>query len=466
MLVVEFKSHREVIELRKYFVKRVVFPLMEKVKGNRIRHYLRELQDSERYDADQIRSLQMEKLQRLLIHCLKNVPAYKELAGLLTTVERDPHRALEGFPVLTKSHFVRHADRYLSDNSDKSELIANRTGGSTGEPVHFYLDRVTVEYYEAARWRGLSWWGIELSDPSVMIWGAPLELSKNQSLIYRLKERFLKNRIIIPAYGLDPRQISHYVRLIESFAPEYLYGYASALSAFASLLGEHKLRIKRPLKGVVSTAETLFDEQRAVIERYLGGPVINEYGARDGGIIAFQCPSGSMHISEENLILEIIDMQRGKRVEDGRSGLVAVTDLNNYSMPRIRYLLGDVASLSPERCPCGRSLRTLKRIEGRVDDLFLSLDGKIVHGHYWNHIARNMKGIRQFQLIQHDPENVTLKVVKSELFDSSEVKQFLEKIEDVLGPVRVNLIYCDSIEPSPSGKIRYAIREFPLPSRR
>lgn len=452
--------------MRKFFVKRVVFPFMEKVKGNRILCYIKELKESEQYDGLQIRSLQMKKLKKLLIHCIDNVPAYKELAGLLPDVEKDPYRALEGFPVLTKSHFVQHSDRYLSDNSDKSELISNRTGGSTGEPVRFYLDRVTVEYFEAARWRGLSWWGIEPGDPSVMIWGAPLELSKNQSLIYRLKERFLKNRIMIPAYGLDPGQISHYVRLIDSFAPEYIYGYASALCAFASLLGEQNLRIKKPLKGVVSTAETLFDEQRAVIERFLGGPVINEYGARDGGIIAYQCPSGSMHISEENLILEIIDMQTGKRAEDERSGLVAVTDLNNYSMPRIRYLLGDVASLSQERCPCGRSLRTLKRIEGRVDDLFISLDGKIVHGHYWNHIARNMKGIRQFQLIQHDPETVTLKVVKNELFDSSEVEHFLEKIRDLLCPVKVNLIYCDTIEPSPSGKLRYAVREFPLPSGR
>ncbi|MEW6448321.1 MAG: hypothetical protein AB1426_09570 [Bacillota bacterium] len=225
---------------------------------------------------------------------------------------------------------------------------------------------------------------------------------------------------------------------------------------------EQGLRITKKLKGVVSTAETLYDDQRLLIQSSFGAPVINEYGARDGGIIAYECPSGSMHIAEENLILEIVDIQTGKKAEDGHSGLVIVTDLHNCSMPRLRYQLGDVARLSNEGCECGKQLRVLQTIEGREDDIFVSREGKLVHGHFWNHIARNMNGIKQFQLIQHDRESVTLKIVKNEKFKPEEVEFFVHQIRDVLGDININVVYCERIEPTASGKLRYAVREFPL----
>lgn len=445
----------------KVFIEQVVYPAMEKLKGNKIRSYLQELKLSQ-FSRQMIEELQRERLRKLLKHCIENVPAYRKFRHLARKIDENPYAALQEFPVLTKSHFTRHADEYLAQGIDKAALICNRTGGSTGEPVRFYLDRVTVEHYEAARWRGLSWWGIGLGDPSVMIWGSPIEMTQNQSRVYRLKERLLKNRIMIPAYGLDPQKVRDYVNMINSFKPEYIYGYASILFAFAQLMKEQGLRITKKLKGVVSTAETLYDDQRLLIQSSFGAPVINEYGARDGGIIAYECPSGSMHIAEENLILEIVDIQTGKKAEAGHSGLVIVTDLHNYSMPRLRYRLGDVARLSNEGCECGRQLRVLQTIEGREDDIFVSKEGKLVHGHYWNHIARNTHGIKQFQLVQHDRESVTLKIVKNEKFKPEEVEFFVQQIRDVLGSVKVDIVYCREIKPTSSGKVRYAVREFPI----
>lgn len=443
-------------------IEQIVYPAMEKLKGNKIRSYLQELKLSQEFTRQMIAELQRERLRKLLKHCIENVPAYRQFRHLAQKIDVSPYAALQEFPVLTKSHFTRHADEYLAQGVDKAALICNRTGGSTGEPVRFYLDRITVEHYEAARWRGLSWWGIGLGDPSVMIWGSPIEMTHNQSRIYRLKERLLKNRIIIPAYALDPGKARYYVDLLNSFAPEYIYGYASALHAFAQLMNSQGLRITKRLKGVVSTAETLFDDQRTVIENSFSARVINEYGARDAGIIAYQCPSGSMHVTEENLVVETVDIETGNRVENGRSGLVTVTDLHNYSMPRLRYQLGDVARLSNESCKCGKQLWVLQEIEGREDDIFVSKEGKLVHGHFWNHIARNMHGIKQFQLIQHDNESVTLKIVKNEKFKPEEVEYFVRQIRNVLGDSNINVVYCEGIEPTVSGKLRYAVREFPI----
>jgi len=102
-------------------------------------------------------------------------------------------------------------------------------------------------------------------------------------------------------------------------------------------------------KGVVSTAETLSDERRIVIEHAFSAPVINEYGAKDAGIIAYQCPAGNMHVTEENLVLEVLDVKTNTKVRDGQSGSATITDLTNYSMPRIRYQLGDIVALSSKK---------------------------------------------------------------------------------------------------------------------
>jgi phenylacetate-CoA ligase len=435
---------------------------MERFKGNRIRTYLKELERSQYYSRNELEALQEAGLKRLLRCCVDSVPAYQSLRCHQRLIEDSPRQALLSFPVLSKTDFAANSGFYLNQDADPGDLIPNRTGGSTGEPVQFFLDRPTLEHFEAARWRGLSWWGIGPGDPSIMIWGSPIELTRNQSVVYRLKERFLKNRIAISAYDLNPSKITQYLDTMERFRPGYVYGYASTLAAFSQLMLEADRHLNLSLKGIVSTAENLYQHQREMIEQVFQAPTVNEYGARDGGIIAYQCPAGNMHVSDENLVIEIIDIHTGRPVKKGEEGMVTITDLNNFSMPRLRYQIGDIARLAPSECSCGRHLQVLQNIEGRVDDTFVSREGNLIHGHYWNHIARNMAGIKQFQLIQHDPENLTLRIVKNELFDPSEVELFTGMIIDALGVKKVQVDYCEEIKPSSSGKIRYAIREYPI----
>ncbi|MDD4188826.1 MAG: phenylacetate--CoA ligase family protein, partial [Eubacteriales bacterium] len=201
------------------FIRNILFPIMEKVKGNKIRKYLSELRSHQDYSAKQLNLLQQDKLRVLLLHCIKNVPAYRTLASLENKINEDPAAALREFPVLSREIFRENSEKYISDNADRNALVANLTGGSTGAPVKFFHDRKTVEYYEAARWRGLSWHNIKAGDRCVMIWGAPKELSLQKSVKNRLKERFLKNRIIISAFSLDPASIRQYVDRIRKFRP-------------------------------------------------------------------------------------------------------------------------------------------------------------------------------------------------------------------------------------------------------
>ncbi|MDT3701029.1 MAG: phenylacetate--CoA ligase family protein [Thermincola sp.] len=443
-------------------IRNIIFPLMEKRKGNQIRRNLLYLQEKQNLPKEELAVFQKMKLKVLLNHCINSVPAYSTYKYLIDEINQDPTTALGKFPILTKRHFMEHSETFLDSKVDKNSLIPNSTGGSTGEPVRFFMDRNQVEFYEAARWRGLSWWGIDIGDSSTMIWGSPIELGKQQEIIYRLKERFLKNRILISAYDLNFNSVNQYVAMMNRFKPMYLYGYASSLFLFAEMMLKNNLSLKYKPKAVVSTAETLHEFQREIIEKAFLTRTINEYGARDGGIIAYQCQNGKMHLTAENVFVEVVDFDTKQPVNPGESGLLLVTDLNNFSMPRLRYQLGDVAALSTDTCSCGLNLPILSKIDGREDDIFVAISGNYVHGHFFNQITRKLKGIRQFQIIQHSRNKMTLKIIKGEDFDDSQAEQFKEEIYKKMGKIEINIEYVDKIPTSASGKFRYTKREFPL----
>jgi len=448
-----------------FLIRHLQWPLMERLKENRTRHYLRELRDAQAISPQQLLERQREKLGRLLRHAVHQVPAYASFAADWEDGHAWPERFLQRIPVLSKTHFRLHADEYLTEGINPAKLIGNRTGGSTGEPTRFYLDRPAVERYEAARWLGLSWHGIQIGDPCVMIWGSPLELNQHQARQYRWKERWLKNRLLLSAYELDERRLQTQLILIRRFRPAYLYGYASALHTLAEMMHRRGWTVGIPLKGVVSTAESLHEQQRKNIAEAFQAPVINEYGARDGGIIAYQCPHGRMHAFSENCYLEVVDPITSLPLYPGESGALLVTDLHNTVMPRLRYQLGDVVALSPQTCSCGISYPLLETIDGREDDMFISQSGQYVHGHYFNHLVRNLDSFRAFQIIQHEPHSLSLKLVKDpDRFQPADVHQLLAAIRSALGEVSVQVTYVDQIAPAGSGKFRYAIRECPLTS--
>lgn len=443
------------------FIRWALYPAMERLRGNRIREHIRRLEKSAYLSPEELKTLQDEKLRRLLHLCNREVPAYRG-RWQPEEIEEDPRACLRRLSPLTKKEYQRQADSFLREGVDKSALIANRSGGSTGEPVHFYLDRTTVEQYEAARWRGLGWWDIHPWSRSVMIWGSPIELDRAADRRYRLRERYLKNRLILSAYRMNPGQAREFARLIETYRPDYIYGYGGGIATLARFLEEQDIRLRHRLKVVVFTAEGMPPEDRSRVERILHAPVAGEYGARDAGILAYQCPEGSAHITAENAILETVDPRTGEPAE---TGMILVTDLNNAVQPRLRYAVGDWGSLAPEdyRCPCGRTLPVLASLEGREDAVFVAADGSLVHGHLAAHVVREMRGVVQIQLIQKARGHFLVRLVLEPGRDPGETGRRVEQeLRRWLGEGTYEMEFTDRIEPAASGKYRYAIREFPL----
>lgn len=132
-------------------------------------------------------------------------------------------------------------------------------------------------------------------------------------------------------------------------------------------------------------------------------PVANGYGGRDAGFIAHECPSGCMHITAEDIIVEIVD-ESGIVQPPGVAGEIMVTHLAASEYPFIRYRTGDIGILSNEKCACGRGLPLLHEIQGRSTDFVIAADGTVIHGLALIYILRDLPGVKSFKVIQGSRE--------------------------------------------------------------
>ncbi|MEG1327335.1 MAG: glycosyltransferase, partial [Janthinobacterium sp.] len=379
-------------------VARWLFPLHEWCKGHHSARLLRRMERSQWWSAQQLQQWQLARLRALLRHAGDHVPYYR---ALYARSGFDPEQVrqladLSRLPLLRKRDIAAARDSFKSARAVGLRPFA--TGGSSGEPLQFFLGRRRVSHDIAAKWRATRWWGVDIGDREAVLWGSPIELHA-QDRLRRLRDALLRTTLL-PAFAMSPARLDGYVAQLRRWRPRMLFGYPSALCRIASHASARDL----PLDGLgvkvaFVTAERLYDEQRAQIAAAFGCPVANGYGGRDAGFIAHECPDGGMHVTAEDLIVEILDGQ-GQPLPPGVTGEIVVTHLATQDYPFIRYATGDMGALDTQPCACGRGLPLLQKIEGRSTDFLTAMDGTVMHGLALVYIVRELPQVRSFKIIQ------------------------------------------------------------------
>jgi phenylacetate-CoA ligase len=369
----------------------------------------------------------------------------------------DDIRSLEDLrhlPLLTKDDVRRHLYfDIMSDNHDKSEVLKVTTSGSTAEPFVCYVDRAQLEFRWAATLRSQEWTGYRFGDRCVRLWHQTLGMSRSQ-IAREHADALLSRRRFIPAYEMSDATLREFVRLIEEWQPVLLDGYAESFNFLASYLREHgRLRIQP--RGIMSSAQTLPDTSRRIIEETFGCKVFDKYGSREFSGIAYECEAHEgHHVVGEGYIVEIL--KDGRTAEPGEVGEVVITDLNNYCLPFIRYRIGDLAeAMDPTRlCACGRGLPRIGRIEGRVQSIILGADGRYVPGAFFSHVFKDYDhAIRQFQILQTDPDAITFKVVKGRRYSDEALTEVITLLHRYLGAeMKIAVEFVDNIDMVRTGK--------------
>jgi phenylacetate-CoA ligase len=113
---------------------------------------------------------------------------------------------------------------------------------------------------------------------------------------------------LMPAFQMNETNLDQFVARICERRPKMLFGYPSAISHIAAHAQKRGVPLNNlGVKVVFCTSERLYDHQREAIFNAFGCPVANGYGGRDAGFIAHECSAGNMHITAEDIIVEIID---------------------------------------------------------------------------------------------------------------------------------------------------------------
>ena len=180
------------------------------------------------------------------------------------------------------------------------------------------------------------------------------------------------------------------------------------------------------------TSERLYDDQREQISDVFNCPVANGYGGRDAGFIAHECPHGGMHITADDIIIEIVD-QQGNSLPHGQTGEIVVTHLATSDFPFIRYQTGDIGVLDDKACSCGRGLPLMKEIQGRSTDFVVAQDGTVLHGLALIYILRDLPQVEAFKIVQESIDLTTIWIVAKVELDSALVTSIKQDFRARLG---------------------------------
>jgi phenylacetate-CoA ligase len=335
-------------------------------------------------------------------------------------------------------------------------LARFNTGGSSGEPLIFYIGNERVSHDVAAKWRATRWWGVDIGDPEIVLWGSPIELT-SQDRVRRFRDALMRTRLL-PAFEMSPEKVDGFIREIRAMRPRMLFGYPSAFAHIARHAEERGVRLDDlGIRVAFVTSERLYDHQRELIQRVFNCPVANGYGGRDAGFIAHQCPAGGMHLTHEDIIVEIIDGE-GRILPVGESGEIIVTHLATRDFPFIRYRTGDVGVLDDRPCSCGRTLPLLKEVQGRSTDFLVARNGTVMHGLSLIYIVRDLPGVRQFKIVQENLDLTRILLVTDAAFEHSRLPEIERAAQARLGEtVTVEIDLVDEIPPEQSGKYRYVV---------
>lgn len=432
---------------------RSVYSLWHGVRYPRLRAALAEQRRADWLSRSELQQLQLDRLKALLSHAWRNCPFYRRRlteAGLAEG-RINSLADLSQLPLLTKRDIQQNRDDLVGRNFSRNQLRADYTGGSSGDPLHFYTDLKNFPQLASRRYRGDMLAGWDFGKRIAMLWGTQIDSVRGKRTCEKLY-RWATNDMLIDCNKLNSARLDQYIRRIKYYRPHTIVAFTTLAALFAEKLLERNETGIRP-ENVVITAENETPVQRKMIENAFGCEVFNRYGCREMSIVACECDQHrEKHIFSDQIILEIVD-DDGNQLPPGQTGWIALTDLFNYGMPFIRYRIGDIGSLSEASCACGRGLPFLANFTGGDPKVIRLPSGWRAGPTLVTALCKKLRTAANYQLVCKGKTDFTLRVLKGPDFDESELPPAVTMLEKVLGPgVAISAEYVDSIIRGPGGK--------------
>ncbi|MBI1357001.1 MAG: hypothetical protein GC160_21895 [Acidobacteria bacterium] len=413
-----------------------------------------EMREAERLAPSARDARQGEQLAETLWRAARSVPYYRELwARRRARGVRLPVERLESWPLLTKQEVRAQPEAFVDDDAWRRSLSVERTSGTTGTPLRLYRSRRTLRArYALYEVRHRGWYGVSRQDRWAMLGGRLVAGPGAQEPPYWVWNPSLR-QLYVSSYHLRPDQALRSAREIVRRECRYLWGYPSSLTELARAVEGAGLGYSPEV--VITNAEPLSQEQRALIERAFRAPCRETYGMVELVAGAGECEAGTLHVFPELGRLELLEDDFASA-----AGEIVATSLLDADMPLIRYRTGDFGGpLLPEPCPCGRTLPVLARVQGRQDDLLRARDGRPVGR--LDPAFKDDLPIVECQIVQESLERVRVLVVPAHGFDAAAQRRLAGALRDRLGDLEVVIECVIRIPRGPNGKFRACVSTLP-----
>lgn len=386
-----------------------LFDLTLKLNGFQMKKAKAELNKIVSLSEEEHRLFIATKKKEIVAFHLQHNPYYKDFVGK-AVVEN-----WEEVPIMQKKDFQKPLADRISENYTIKSIYVNKTSGSSGDPFVFAKDKYAHALTWASNIYRFGWYKIDFNRSlQARFYGIPLDFIGNKK--ERIKD-FLSHRYRFTIFDLSDQVLEKVLQKFKVKKFDYINGYTSSIVLFAKFLQSKNIVLKEicpTLKVCMVTSEMLFKEDKILLEKQFGIPVVNEYGASELDLIAFQNPNDEWQVNAETLYVEIVD-ENNTVLPYGKEGRVVITSLYNTAHPFIRYDIGDIGILD-ERSTLQKPI--LKQLIGRTNDIALLPSGKKSPGLTFYYVTKS---------IIEDDGNVKEFIIKQTKIDAFEIDYVSEK---------------------------------------
>jgi phenylacetate-CoA ligase len=335
---------------------------------------------------DELIAIQSEKLRAVAPFLYENSPFYRRRFDRLGLLPSDLRTVddLAKWPVVDKAEMMSDAAEhppYGTYTTTTDAIWAKRgwmmfaSSGSTGVPRVFRYTHIDREAWAWANARALLAMGFRPSEtvfmmtgygPHVWAWGVQYALEKMELPT-------------IPGGGMDAKARAN---IVIRFKPTILLctpSYALHLGRLLQSMGHDPAATSVQTLFLAGEPALAVESTRRRIESLWNARIVEFYGCTEASphVGGYSCPAqrrdtspSATHLMEDIQVWEVVDPETRRALPLGQRGLTVCTNLNSESSPQLRFLVGDYATLSTQRCACGRThVRAIGSFAGRADDL-------------------------------------------------------------------------------------------------
>ncbi|PKH66752.1 AMP-binding protein [Flavobacterium sp. ALD4] len=427
-----------------------LFDLSLQFNGYPIKEAKAELQKITGLTASEKEQFIENKKREIVEFHLNNNPFYQKLVGSKS------FNKWNELPVLNKQNLQKPLIERLSNGYSLKNSYVSKTSGSSGDPFIFARDKYTHALFWASTAYRYGWYGIDLNTSyQARFYGIPMNFIGYQK--ERIKD-FLSNRFRLPIFDLSYPILERFLKYFRTKKFDYINGYTSSIVLFAKFLQQKNIVLKDvcpSLKACMVTSEMLFEEDKKLLQKQLGIPIINEYGASELDLIAFQNPEGEWQVNAETLFVEILD-DNGVALPYGKKGRIVITSLFNKAHPFIRYDIGDIGILEKKGT---LQKPILQQLIGRTNDVAILPSGKKAPGLTFYYITKSIieddGNVKEFTIRQIKIDTFEIKYIGAVVLSQSQIKKIEQAIALYLEPnLKFSFIKKDILKRNKRGKLK------------